>query len=41
MVARQAPDPANASAPSVATLCDVTGLVIYFTAARVLLLGHI
>ena len=31
-------DPANASAPFVATLCDVTGLVIYFSIAKVLLL---
>jgi magnesium transporter len=32
-------DPANASAPFVATLCDVTGLVIYFSIARIILLG--
>jgi len=32
-------DPASASAPFVATLVDVTGLVIYFTVARVLLGG--
>jgi magnesium transporter len=32
-------DPASASAPFVATLVDVTGLVIYFTAAKVLLSG--
>jgi magnesium transporter len=32
-------DPATASAPFVATLVDVTGLVIYFSAARVLLAG--
>jgi magnesium transporter len=32
-------DPATASAPFVATLVDVTGLIIYFTAARVLLGG--
>lgn len=31
-------DPANASAPFVATLCDVTGLVIYFSIAKMLLL---
>jgi magnesium transporter len=30
-------DPASASAPLVATLVDVTGIVIYFTAASVLL----
>jgi magnesium transporter len=34
-------DPASASAPFVATMSDVTGLVIYFTVARVLLLGHV
>lgn len=32
-------DPATASAPFVATLVDVTGLVIYFSAAKVLLAG--
>ena len=32
-------DPASASAPFVATLVDVTGLVIYFTVASVLLSG--
>ena len=32
-------DPASASAPFVATLVDVTGLVIYFTMAKVLLGG--
>lgn len=32
-------DPASASAPFVATLVDVTGLVIYFTAATILLRG--
>jgi len=32
-------DPATASAPFVATLVDVTGLIIYFSAARVLLGG--
>jgi magnesium transporter len=32
-------DPASASAPFVATLVDVTGLVIYFTIARLLLQG--
>jgi magnesium transporter len=32
-------DPASASAPFVATLVDVTGLVIYFTAALVILRG--
>jgi len=32
-------DPASASAPFVATLVDVTGLVIYFTVARVIMRG--
>ena len=32
-------DPASASAPFVATLVDVTGLVIYFTVASVILYG--
>ncbi len=32
-------DPASASAPFVATLVDVTGLVIYFTAASIILRG--
>jgi magnesium transporter len=32
-------DPASASAPFVATLVDVTGLVIYFTVALVVLHG--
>jgi magnesium transporter len=32
-------DPASASAPFVATLVDVTGLIIYFTVASVLLRG--
>ena len=32
-------DPASASAPFVATLVDVTGLIIYFTAASVILRG--
>lgn len=32
-------DPASASAPAVATLVDVTGLVIYFTAASLVLHG--
>ena len=33
-------DPASASAPFVATLVDVTGLVIYFTAASLILSRH-
>jgi magnesium transporter len=32
-------DPATASAPLVATLVDVTGILIYFTAATTLLAG--
>ena len=32
-------DPATSSAPFVATLVDVTGLVIYFTVAMVILRG--
>ena len=32
-------DPASASAPFVATLVDVTGLVIYFSVATLLLSG--
>ena len=32
-------DPASASAPFVATLVDVTGLVIYFTVALIVLHG--
>ncbi|MFL5319975.1 MAG: magnesium transporter, partial [Myxococcaceae bacterium] len=32
-------DPATASAPAVATLVDVTGLVIYFTVASLILRG--
>jgi len=32
-------DPATSSAPFVATLVDVTGLIIYFTAASVILGG--
>jgi magnesium transporter len=34
-------DPASASAPFVATLVDVTGLVIYFTIASVILRGRL
>lgn len=32
-------DPASASAPFVATLVDVTGLIIYFTIASVFMRG--
>jgi magnesium transporter len=34
-------DPASASAPFVATLVDVTGLVIYFSVATVMLTGTV
>ena len=34
-------DPATASAPFVATLVDVTGLVIYFSVAYVVLAGSL
>lgn len=34
-------DPAVASAPFVATMCDVTGLIIYFTAASMVLTGKL
>ena len=34
-------DPASASAPFVATLVDVTGLVIYFSIAVLLLGGYL
>ncbi len=34
-------DPASASAPFVATLVDVTGLIIYFTVASLLLSGSL
>jgi magnesium transporter len=32
-------DPASASAPMVATMVDVTGLVIYFSVAKLILRG--
>ena len=32
-------DPASASAPFVATLVDVTGLIIYFSVAKAVLSG--
>ena len=32
-------DPASASAPFVATLVDVTGLIIYFTIAAMIMRG--
>ena len=34
-------DPASASAPFVATLVDVTGLIIYFSVASVMLRGRL
>jgi magnesium transporter len=34
-------DPASASAPFVATLSDVTGLLIYFTIANLILVGYV
>jgi len=34
-------DPATASSPFVATLVDVSGLIIYFTIAAILLSGKL
>jgi len=34
-------DPATSSAPFVATLVDVTGLIIYFTIAQIILSGKL
>ena len=39
LLRRLGADPASASAPFVATLVDVTGLIIYFTTAKIVLLG--
>ncbi len=39
LLRRLGADPASASAPFVATLVDVTGLIIYFTAAKIILQG--
>jgi magnesium transporter len=39
LLRRLGADPASASAPFVATLCDVTGLLIYFTVANIMLTG--
>ena len=39
MLRRSGFDPASASAPFVATLVDVTGLVIYFSVAELILRG--
>jgi magnesium transporter len=39
LLRRLGADPASASAPFVATLVDVTGLLIYFTFANIFLTG--
>ena len=39
LISRLGFDPASASAPFVATLVDVVGLIIYFSLARLLLTG--
>ena len=39
LVRRFGADPANASAPLVATLVDVSGIIIYFTVAKLFLSG--
>src|SRR6267143_397834 len=39
LLRRLGADPASASAPFVATLVDVTGLIIYFTVAKIILSG--
>jgi magnesium transporter len=39
MLKRLGADPATSSAPFIATLVDVTGLVIYFSVAAMLLSG--
>jgi magnesium transporter len=39
LMKRLGADPATSSAPFVATLVDVTGLVIYFTVAATILRG--
>jgi magnesium transporter len=39
LLRRLGADPASASAPFVATLVDVTGLIIYFTTAKIVLSG--
>jgi magnesium transporter len=41
LLRRLGADPAASSAPFVATLVDVTGLVIYFTVAQALLHGKL
>jgi len=39
LLRRLGADPASASAPFVATLVDVTGLIIYFTVSKIILAG--
>ena len=39
LLRRLGADPASASAPFVATLVDVTGLIIYFSVAKLILSG--
>jgi magnesium transporter len=41
LLKRMGADPASASAPFVATLSDVTGLLIYFTIANLILVGYV
>ncbi len=41
LLRRLGADPASASAPFVATLVDVTGLIIYFTTAKIVLSGSL
>jgi magnesium transporter len=41
LIRRLGSDPASASAPFVATLVDVSGLIIYFNVGRFLLKGSL
>jgi magnesium transporter len=41
LLKRLGADPATSSAPFIATLVDVTGLVIYFSVAAMLLSGSL
>jgi magnesium transporter len=41
VIRRLGADPASASAPFVATLVDVSGLIIYFNVGRLLLRGSL
>jgi magnesium transporter len=41
LLRRMGLDPATSSAPFVATLVDVTGLIIYFSAAVLILRGTV